>query len=133
MPPFSVPEEGPLAPLPVANLRFLSFVGSMREDQSEFEGGMSIHSSRFWGMGVGSLEADVGEVVSWVWFWVPPFVGGREGPKSSSEEEEGEFGVGFWGEGGEEGRSDRGAGGGAGPIVRRRLLEVVLDVEELRD
>ncbi len=36
-PPFLVPEEGPLAPLPVANLRFLSFVGSMREDQSEFE------------------------------------------------------------------------------------------------
>ncbi len=44
-------EEGALAPLPVANLRLRSFVGSMREDQSELEGGTSIHSSRFGGAG----------------------------------------------------------------------------------
>lgn len=34
------------------------------------------------------------------------------------------------GEGGDEGRSERGAGGGAGPMMRRRL-EVVDEVEEL--
>lgn len=39
--------------------------------------------------------------------------GGREGPKSSSEEE---------GEGEEGGFSDEGAGGAAGPMVRRRFL-----------
>lgn len=36
------------------------------------------------------------------------------------------------GDGGVEGRSERGAGGGAGPMMRRRL-EVVEEVEELRE
>jgi len=36
------------------------------------------------------------------------------------------------GDGGVEGRSERGAGGGAGPMMRRRL-EVVEEAEELRE
>lgn len=36
------------------------------------------------------------------------------------------------GEGAVEGRSERGAGGGAGPMMRRRL-EVVEELEELRE
>lgn len=37
---------GALEPLPLWNLRFLSFVGSTRLPQSESEGGTSIQSSR---------------------------------------------------------------------------------------
>jgi hypothetical protein len=46
-PPLSPAREGAFAPLPVLNLRFFSFVGSTREDQSPFEGAVVIHSSRF--------------------------------------------------------------------------------------
>ena len=91
MPPPAAPldEAGALAPLPVANLRLRSFVGSMREDQSELEGGTSIHSSRFGGLETSSSVACVIEASCWrweVWGWL--FVGGSKGPKSSSSEEE---------------------------------------------
>ena len=94
------------------------------------EGGASIQSSR-WGFARGGREVVVVEVtcddegVWWVGF--RGFVDGREGPKSSSEESDGERGVSWAGQvvvGGEEGRSSRGAGGREGPITRR-VLEVL--------
>jgi hypothetical protein len=45
--------------LPVLNFRFRSFVGSTRDDQSDWDGGTSIHSSRWAGFDVfgGMLSA----------------------------------------------------------------------------
>ena len=61
-----------------------------------------------------------------------PGAGGREGPKSSSEEEldassfSSAFGDGFVG-----GSSESGAGGGAGPMMRLRVCSLEL-ADELR-
>lgn len=109
----------------------MSFVGSTLDPQSEFEGGTSIHSSRWGFLEASSAAACVTRSIcsrSACLAAVEPAAGGREGPKSSSESEE----SGPVGEGGVEGRSERGAGGRAGPITRRRL-EVEEEVEELRD
>ena len=120
------PEEAAFAPLPVLNLRARSFVGSIREDQSACWGGTSIHSSR-WGFDGGASDS----ILSWDesgMALLVGFAGGREGPKSSSDESLSEVGLPFgesFGEGGDRvpgGFSERGAGGGAGPIVRRRLV-----------
>ena len=113
-------EGGPLEFLLVLNLRLRSLVGSMREVQSDWEGGTSIHSSR-WGFWDAEWAA-----ISWsrfCWRWrevirgVEPGAGGSEGPKSSSEEVDASSSsaskIGFVG-----GSLERGAGGGAGPIIR---------------
>lgn len=106
---------GALAPLPVLNFRLRILVGSMREDQSDDVGGMSIHSSR-WGLLAAAAAASCSSrrirwrrVSAAVGVWV-----GREGPKSESESES--ESVGALG-----GSSDSGAGGRLGPRIRRRL------------
>lgn len=106
-------------------------MGSTRDDQSEFEGGTSIHSSR-WGFLLASASAScVARSLrsrSACCAACEPGAGGSEGPKPSESEDEAEWA----GDGGVEGRSERGAGGGAGPIVRWRL-EVVEEEEALRE
>lgn len=93
-------------------------MGSIREDQSLCEGGMSIHSSRlgFTGDWSEGRDGSVGDSGRRDWC---VDLGGSAGPKSSSSSlsSEGES----FGFGGEEGRSESGAGGREGPRTRGGL------------
>ena len=104
------------------NFRFLSLVGSTRADQSSCLGGRSIHSSR-WGFLEASRAASASARPSWRFIsissLVEPGAGGRDGPKSSSESL-----LSASSSGGVVGRSERGAGGGAGPIIRRGAVSL---------
>ena len=101
----------------------------MRADQSSCLGGRSIHSSR-WGFLDASRAASTSARASCRFLSVSSFVepgaGGRDGPKSSSESL-----LSASSSGGVVGRSERGAGGSAGPIIRRGAVSLELG-DELR-
>lgn len=113
---------GAFAPRPVLNLRFFSFVGSTREDQSPSAGARVIHSSRLSGavpsadLGIcGPIEAVVEDVRS------SSAAEGRLGPKSSSSLSESSCVAGRGGVGGV-GSFDN-SDGRLGPMTRERLEE----------
>ena len=116
------------------NFRLRSLVGSMRVVQSDWEGGTSIHSSR-WGFGDAGWAASSFSRFCWRWrevrWGVEPGVGGREGPKSSEEEELDASSSSAAGNGFVGGSSERGAGGGAGPMMRLGMSSLEL-ADELR-
>ena len=104
-------------------------MGSTFEVQSPCFGGTSIHSSR-WGFLAASLVAKSSSRVCWRFLsascFVEPGAGGKEGPKSLSEELSSASDSGAVG-----GTSKRSAGGGAGPMTRRGSVSLEL-LKELR-
>ena len=113
------PCVGALAPLPVLNFLAFSFVGSTREDQSPFEGGTIIHSSRLvWGGACGPIEFEEECNSSFSARAVDVLAVGKLGPKSSSS-----LLLSGSVSGPVVGLSSRLAGGKVGPIVRGRFAE----------
>src|SRR5205085_12003558 len=105
---------GAFAPLPMLNFLAFSFVGSIRADQSLFDGGTIIHSSLWLLLDTSDpVSTDACMLLS-AGATVDVPAPGKLGPKSSSLLISDSSSGPFWG------LSSRLAGGRVGPIVRGR-------------